>query len=356
MSRVVHAVRASAATCESLTSLAVPHGTVTLAQTVAPGAFTPPAGARAGRGGQNPFAKLGSFCRVAVTLKPGAAVRHQGGSLAAVVRLERQAAGRWQRRIRRHDQLSGDGQRARGWLRGRQHRHRTHRAVDQHVRERRRADRLRASRDSRDDGRPRRRRCNGFFGNAPKLSYFNGCSTGGRQAVTAAQRYPEDFDGIVGGAPASHTSTQAFGQIWFAQALADPASALPREKLDAAARRGAQRVRRARRREGRRARESARLQVRSAGAGVQAGSDSCVLPHAGAGGRRADGSMRVLRIRERVITSSLGSSGERAGLESGAGRLRRGLLQVHRLQGSQLGSEDAELRLRRRAREQGRQS
>ena len=71
----------------------------------------------------------------------------------------------------------------------------------------------------------------GFFGSAPKLAYFNGCSTGGRQAVTAAQRYPDDFDGIVAGAPASHTSTQAFGQIWFYQALADPASALPREKL-----------------------------------------------------------------------------------------------------------------------------
>ena len=72
---------------------------------------------------------------------------------------------------------------------------------------------------------------NGFFGSAPKLAYFSGCSTGGRQAVTAAQRYPGDFDGIVAGAPASHTSTQAFGQIWFYQALADPASAMPREKL-----------------------------------------------------------------------------------------------------------------------------
>jgi feruloyl esterase len=72
---------------------------------------------------------------------------------------------------------------------------------------------------------------NGFYGNAPTFSYFTGCSTGGRQALTAAQRYPEDFNGIVAGAPASHTSTQAFGQIWFSQALSDPAGALPREKL-----------------------------------------------------------------------------------------------------------------------------
>jgi len=72
---------------------------------------------------------------------------------------------------------------------------------------------------------------NGFYGSAPRFSYFAGCSTGGRQALTAAQRYPDDFNGIVAGAPASHTSTQAFGQIWFAQALADPAGALPRETL-----------------------------------------------------------------------------------------------------------------------------
>ncbi len=62
---------ASAATCESLTSLSVTNGVVTMAQTVAPGAFTAPTGRAGGPpGGQNPFAKLGSFCRVAVTLKP----------------------------------------------------------------------------------------------------------------------------------------------------------------------------------------------------------------------------------------------------------------------------------------------
>src|SRR5262249_14108961 len=37
---------------------------------------------------------------------------------------------------------------------------------------------------------------------APKVSFFNGCSTGGRQAITEAQRYPNDFDGIVAGASA----------------------------------------------------------------------------------------------------------------------------------------------------------
>jgi len=42
-----------------------------------------------------------------------------------------------------------------------------------------------------------------FYGKGPKYSYYNGCSTGGRQGTQAALRFPEDFDGIVAGSPAT---------------------------------------------------------------------------------------------------------------------------------------------------------
>ena len=42
-----------------------------------------------------------------------------------------------------------------------------------------------------------------YYSKGPKYSYYNGCSTGGRQGLVEAARYPEDFDGIVAGAPAN---------------------------------------------------------------------------------------------------------------------------------------------------------
>jgi hypothetical protein len=53
-----------------------------------------------------------------------------------------------------------------------------------------------------------------FYGSAPRYSYMVGCSNGGRQALTLAQRMPLYYDGIVAGAPAMRFSGLAIGQVW----------------------------------------------------------------------------------------------------------------------------------------------
>jgi feruloyl esterase len=71
-----------------------------------------------------------------------------------------------------------------------------------------------------------------FYGSGPRLSYWNGCSTGGRQALIEAQRFPEDFDGIAAGAPANYWTHLMTGIIWSAQAThKDQPGNMPREKL-----------------------------------------------------------------------------------------------------------------------------
>jgi pimeloyl-ACP methyl ester carboxylesterase len=47
-----------------------------------------------------------------------------------------------------------------------------------------------------------------YYGQAQKYSYFIGCSDGGREALMAAQRYPNDYNGIIAGAPAAHFQVQ----------------------------------------------------------------------------------------------------------------------------------------------------
>jgi hypothetical protein len=53
-----------------------------------------------------------------------------------------------------------------------------------------------------------------FYGQTPKYSYWNGCSTGGRQGLRMAQDYPKDYDGILAGAPAIHWDRFQAAQLW----------------------------------------------------------------------------------------------------------------------------------------------
>jgi len=71
-----------------------------------------------------------------------------------------------------------------------------------------------------------------FYGKGPRLSYWNGCSAGGKQALKEAQRYPQDFDGIIAGAPASNWTGRAAQSLWVAQAVhKDEASYIPPAKF-----------------------------------------------------------------------------------------------------------------------------
>lgn len=70
---------------------------------------------------------------------------------------------------------------------------------------------------------------NAFYQAQVSHSYFDGCSTGGRQGLMSAQRFPEDFDGIVVGAPVLNFSGSLLRHVWRAQAM--QAAPIAKEKL-----------------------------------------------------------------------------------------------------------------------------
>jgi hypothetical protein len=59
-----------------------------------------------------------------------------------------------------------------------------------------------------------------YYGRPARRAYFHGCSNGGRDALMEARRFPEDYDGIIAGAPAAGWSRLMAADAWNVQAAA----------------------------------------------------------------------------------------------------------------------------------------
>jgi feruloyl esterase len=71
-----------------------------------------------------------------------------------------------------------------------------------------------------------------YYNEPVKRSYWNGCSSGGKQGLKEAQRFPADYDGIIAGAPANDWTHQMTGELWIGLAAhKDDASFIPPAKF-----------------------------------------------------------------------------------------------------------------------------
>jgi tannase/feruloyl esterase len=224
--------KASEVACESLAaSLKLPDARVTAATVVAAGSFTPPP---EGTATPRPITGLPAFCRVQLTLTPSAdsdiktemwmpltgwnGKFQQVGNGAFAGSIQYAALGEALKRG--YAAASTDtGHTGRGakWAAGH-----LEKITDWGYR----SEHLTAV-DS-------KMAITNFYGVGPKLSYFTGCSGGGRMAFQEAQRYPADFDAILAGAPAYDRGNEAFGFMAKWQATHEtPESFIPTTKYQA---------------------------------------------------------------------------------------------------------------------------
>jgi len=70
-----------------------------------------------------------------------------------------------------------------------------------------------------------------YYDRAPSYSYWDGCSTGGRQALMSAQRYPQDFDGVLAGAPVPNFVDTVTQSLWNGLVLSETPVSLAKLKL-----------------------------------------------------------------------------------------------------------------------------
>ncbi|MFY9610459.1 MAG: tannase/feruloyl esterase family alpha/beta hydrolase [Blastocatellia bacterium] len=223
---------AVAQTCDKLAELKLANTTITSAKSVAAGAFTPPSGSAA------PYKELPAFCRVTGVIKPTAdsEIKFEvwmpsagwngkfhgigNGGFAGSISYGGPAGGLGGAIARGYAAASTDTGHSGGdasWALGHPEKivDYGYRAVHEMTEK---AKSIIAA----------------FYGSGPKRSYFASCSNGGRQALMEAQRYPNDYDGLIAGAPANSFTNILLGFAWNMQAtLNDPASYIQASKLKA---------------------------------------------------------------------------------------------------------------------------
>ena len=232
--RLSIAILASAAyaagACENLSTFKLEKATITSAQEVEAGAFAPPGG-RAARG-SNAFQKLPAFCRVQATLTPtsdshidmelwmpsenwnGKFLAVGNGGWAGNIETGAMAAGLAKGYATASNDTGHKGGSASF-------------AVDH-------PEKLIdfGYRSMHEMAIKSKAIIQAFYRREPQLSYYQGCSTGGRQGLMEAQRYPADFDAIIAGAPVNnvvHLSIQSVARQ--VDMLREPARILPPNKV-----------------------------------------------------------------------------------------------------------------------------
>jgi feruloyl esterase len=218
----------AAQTCETLTKLDLPATSITLAESVAAGSFTPPVGKAP--------PNMPAFCRVEGTIKPSS-----DSSIYFEVWMP---ASNWNRKF----QGAGNGgfAGAIGYdqlMNAVAHNYATAATDTGHH-----AGGTDASwaldhpekiadfgyRAIHETAVKAKAILHAFYGDVPQRSYFSSCSNGGRQALMEAQRYPEDYDGIVAGAPANYWTHLLANAAWDNLALfGEKDSYIPPKKLPA---------------------------------------------------------------------------------------------------------------------------
>jgi Tannase and feruloyl esterase len=207
---------AAAAPCESLAKLALPRTIITIAQAVPAGQLALPPGAVPTFPGAPPpsFGNLPAFCRVAATLKPtpDSNIKIEVWLPASGWnwKLESVGNGAWAGSISYRDLAAAitAGYAAASTDTG--HTETTAAFVVGHP------ERLIdfAYRAVHEMTVAAKAIIVGYYGSGAVRAYFNGCSTGGRQALAEAQRYPADYDGIIAGAAANYPTHLQGAQVW----------------------------------------------------------------------------------------------------------------------------------------------